>query len=290
MPDLMWRRDLGLRSMKEILNNLSQAGRGISEATDAQVGNATKTESVIAKFQSETEKLSASLQAAFPPLESQIVALTTGMKALNDAIYGVINHTNTETRSWLSAGTVIAGFLAGTLLPLMGKAGTVLNLFRGVGGAAAVAETGAAGAAAGGAAAGGGLAAAAGSTAAVAAAGAAGYAAGTYVFKPMIDGIASIMTGRSDETLGGALSEIFDPNTKKVNSLFGPQQRSTVDSPAAATPAAPAVGPGIEKAPASSDINSTLRYQSNLLAQQLLATETLISVNKDILRYTRNQT
>lgn len=279
---------------QEILNNLSQAGRGISEATDAQVNNATKTESVIAKFQTETERLSASLQAAFPPLKSQIVALTSGMELLNDAIYGVINNTNTETRSWLGAGTIIAGFLAGTLLPLVGKAGSVLGLLKGTAGATGVAGAGA-GAAAGGA-----------GTAAMwgaggIAAGAGGYLIGDKIVKPMIDGIISAATG-SQDTLGGW---IYDVTHKSQISVPKTPAPSTINSPSAVpansqakndaagaktSPSASPVGPGIEKAPVSVDINSTLTYQSNLLAQILQASENLISVNKDILRYTRNQT
>lgn len=274
---------------QEILNNLSQAGRGISEATDAQVNNATKTESVIAKFQTETERLSASLQAAFPPLESQIVALTSGMKLLNDAIYGVINNTNTETRSWLGAGTIIAGFLAGTLLPLVGKAGSVLGLLKGTAGATGVAG---AGAAAGGA----GLLATAGVVA------------------------AGIFAAYETSRLGLALKDLYDVKHRegvqlspesKARISAGELSRmktpapSTISSPSAVpansqakndaagaktSPSASPVGPGIEKAPVSVDINSTLTYQSNLLAQILQASENLISVNKDILRYTRNQT
>ena len=50
-----------------------------------------------------------------------------------------------------------------------------------------------------------------------------------------------------------------------------------------------ATGTGIEKLPVDDGINTALGYQSSLLEQLLQGTNNLISVNKDILRYTRIQ-
>lgn len=47
------------------------------------------------------------------------------------------------------------------------------------------------------------------------------------------------------------------------------------------------VGAGIEKPPTDTSINTVLGYQSSLLEQLLLSTNNLVSVNKDILKYTR---
>lgn len=49
-------------------------------------------------------------------------------------------------------------------------------------------------------------------------------------------------------------------------------------------------GPGIEKAVGGTDINSILRYQTSLLEQLVQGNDNIISVNKDILKYTRVKT
>ena len=46
-------------------------------------------------------------------------------------------------------------------------------------------------------------------------------------------------------------------------------------------------GPGIEKATSETSINSILDYQNILLQQLVMSTESLVSVNRDILKYTR---
>lgn len=79
---------------------------------------------------------------------------------------------------------------------------------------------------------------------------------------------------------------------------------STVDSPSAVSPtsagAASSPGPGdtspqmptntvIEKPARTADINSLIEHQSTVLSQLLMETRSLVSVNKDILRYSRMQ-
>lgn len=49
-------------------------------------------------------------------------------------------------------------------------------------------------------------------------------------------------------------------------------------------------GPGIEKAKGDGDINSILRYQTSLLEQLVQGNESIVSVNKDILKFTRVRT
>jgi hypothetical protein len=237
------------------------------------------------------------LQAAFPPLETQISALTTNLKALNNVAYFAINHTDSATRSWISAGAVIAGFVAGTLLPMVGKISTAMSIF-------GKATTGVA--------------------AAEGAAGAAG--SGSILSRIMgfakIGGIAATLAtysgglnknedaemakirAKQDQvskrmasgmSWDQANSEISVPKTPAPSTIASPSAvpanpaAAPVDSNAKSTPANAPVGPGIEKSPVSIDINSTLTYQSNLLAQILEGTKSLVSVNKDILRYTRNQ-
>jgi len=60
-------------------------------------------------------------------------------------------------------------------------------------------------------------------------------------------------------------------------------------APPAGTEPSKATGSGIEKPAETSDINNLLSYQSTILEQILLSTNSLVSVNKDILRSARNQ-
>jgi hypothetical protein len=299
----------GAQEAADMLAAVRRETVNTTTATGKQTEQAVKSESVITNFNTELERSKAILQAAFPPLESQIVTLTHTMEKLNDAAYAIIDHTNVEARSWLSAGTVVAGFVAGTLLPMVGKIGTVMNLFGG---------TGAASTAAGGTAAAGGAGLLA-STAAVAGAGAAGYLVGDQIINPLIDGILSFATNKKTslgEWIYDSTHDAYDPNkthaapqTKKPKpveiSVPKAPAASTINSPSA-VPSAPSneadtsgtkatapstpVGPGIEKPPANTDINSMMAYQNNVLEQILLGTTKVASINADILRYTRNQT
>jgi hypothetical protein len=103
--------------------------------------------------------------------------------------------------------------------------------------------------------------------------------------------------------LGGKLG-INAPATKSTEiSVPKAPAASTIKSPSAVpadaskanttpgsgkTDSAQLAGPGIEKPPSGSDINSVLTYQSSLLEQLLIATNTNLSVNKDILKYSKN--
>jgi len=102
----------------ELINGLQQQARGVSNATEKQQDSATKTEATIAGLQTQVEKFTASLQAAFFPLESQVNAVTGAMKLLNDAIYGVIGKINGETRSWIGVGVIATGLIASVTLAI----------------------------------------------------------------------------------------------------------------------------------------------------------------------------
>lgn len=77
-------------------------------------------------------------------------------------------------------------------------------------------------------------------------------------------------------------------------------KKSGIESPSAVTPtantettkakeASKSVGAGIEKPQADQSINTSISYQNSLTEQLLLVTKDLVSVNKDILKYTRAQ-
>lgn len=103
--------------------------------------------------------------------------------------------------------------------------------------------------------------------------------------------------------LGGKINTPVIAPTTSISVPKAPAA-STIKSPSA-TPANPAMAnnssgqaksepaalatPGIEKPPAGSDINSVLTYQSSLMEQILIATNTNLSVNKDILKYSKNR-
>ena len=75
------------------------------------------------------------------------------------------------------------------------------------------------------------------------------------------------------------------PSTLNSPSKSSPSEESTSQS--RAKEPAKASGPGIEKAPTDSGINSMISYQTSLLEQLLQSTNSLVSVNKDILKYTK---
>lgn len=107
-------------------------------------------------------------------------------------------------------------------------AAAVLGAKAFIGGLSSIAGLG--GTAAGGAAAtGAGLAGAAGSTAAVLAAGAAGYAAGTYIVNPLLNKGAELVTGRKDETVGGALYE-FVNSSQEEDAAMNAKQSATASA------------------------------------------------------------
>lgn len=84
------------------------------------------------------------------------------------------------------------------------------------------------------------------------------------------------------------ISVIKSPAPSTLNS---PSQVSTKPSveteKAQAKEPTKSVGAGIEKPPTDSSINTTLGYQSSLLEQLLQSTNNLVSVNKDILKYSK---
>lgn len=103
--------------------------------------------------------------------------------------------------------------------------------------------------------------------------------------------------------LGGnvSLPSVTKPASTGVTKLPAP---STLDSPSKtvlapdgkSTPPEKAsepirqAGPGLEKAVGGNDINSILRYQTSLLEQLVQGNDNIVSVNKDILKYTRVKT
>ena len=89
--------------------------------------------------------------------------------------------------------------------------------------------------------------------------------------------------------------------TLKPKIALGTPRETKIDSPSAVSTNTPSpeqaqtkevskvVGSGIEKEQAAGSINSALSYQSSLIEQLVLSTKDVLSVNKEILKYTRAQ-
>ncbi len=305
----------GAAEQLKAMQAVTELANKTSTATNKQKDDADKTASAITSLETQMEKFSAATQAAFSPTIDQVNILTKSMTLLNDAIYGVINATNSEARSWVGAGAIVLGQLASVALAI-GSFKTIINLARAGTAAAgtaaagtAAAGTAAAGTAAAGTAAAGTAAAgtaagvsAATMAAAAAAAGAAGYLLSDKFLKPYIDEKIQQNTGVKDNTLG---SWIYDMTHKDsdISILKSPVQ-STINSPSAVpakpnepeknqpastTPNTPA-SPSMDKSKAGPDINSILTAQTNLLEQIRLASVKSVEVNENILKYTRNRT
>lgn len=81
------------------------------------------------------------------------------------------------------------------------------------------------------------------------------------------------------------------PTTPRPSTLNSPSQVSTnpsaINAPAAQKPDSKSVAGGQEKTNSNGDLSAALDYQNSLLTQLLQSTNKLISVNQDILKYSR---
>ena len=293
----------GAQEAADMLAGVTRHARNVSEASEDQVKKAIASQSVLTQWDTAVEHSKSLLQAAFPPLESQIVTLTTNLERLNSVADSLIKNTNSEARSWVGAGAVVASFIAGILLPMVGNIKSVMNLFSKSGGATVEAAKDAASAA---------------SKAATIAEGGAASAAGEGLLSKIFGfakvggtGLAlalhsgELNAGEDEElakrrkmgaTVTDKKSQISVPTAPAPSVINSPSavpvtQKSEWDdnSPSAGMPSAP-MAPGIDKSPIGNDINSTLAAHTNILQQILLASENNVSVNKDILKYARNST
>lgn len=89
---------------------------------------------------------------------------------------------------------------------------------------------------------------------------------------PPLTGVPSVMTTPRASTLN---------SPSKVSSSAGSSDQAVAKEPSRPT------ATGIEKGPADTSINSMLSYQNSLMEQLVLSTNNLVSVNKDILKYTK---
>lgn len=323
----------GAKEAATAMNQFRQDIMKVSDATIGQTNAAIDTKASSSRLQTELEKTSASIQAAFFPMVTQINLAADALGHFNNAVYGGINAVNAEARSWIGTGLIIAGLGAG-LAKIISSLGRFSSLF---GAGASATSAGAAGAAAGGGSAAGGAAAggsivagAAGLVAMPVAVGAAGAYLQNEMASPegrkrridqqkkILEEKKQILAGYKEQgATGKAVKKIEDEisaHEKLITDLSVDRAKVQSQIPQTKTPtgstvAAPAATSETEKVPtpvdspsvgttpvnttvkptpsANSDINTQIAFQSSVLQQILLSTNNLVSVNKDILKYTR---
>ncbi len=310
----------GAQEQLSIITKLRAQGNTLSKATEPQVDAAVKSQAALSAFSSELERSRAQMQKAFPLLEEQVLHAANAMNTYNNALDKLTNTVSANTRSWIGIGLeVVAGLvIIGTKLSsitaifsevpgMLGKAFSALRA-----GAIWVGE---------------GIMTLLNPIAKLTAAFAVGYGIGTILsnvlskfdwfnnamdnifagldhiiqYIPGIGGDAkdriaarekvAALAGNSPVAKKG---EISVPKTPMQSQIASPSAVSVTPpsgqpAGATATPQASdaAVGSGIEKPAKNADINSLLAYQNSVSEQVLLGIQSLVSVNKDILKYSR---
>jgi hypothetical protein len=298
------------------VNSIMQSGRDVTDASSDQDENAQKTQASLSSLNQQFEKTQAILQSAFYPMVEQVNGATAALKLFNTAAYGGINILNAETRSWIGAGVVVLGLISDIALFSSGLR-TISSLFKGSGNILASAfET-----------LGGSLGKMAARAGAVGGALLAGYEVGTFAYEHWLKdsetfqkgatstfkGLDSILSffGNDDAKKRLKVQEDADkfaaglnPSESKKGEISVPKTPapSTINSPSASPTTAPntpdtsssqstdtpaSSSSAIEKPSNNSNINSLLSYQSSIMEQLLQTSTTLLSVNRDILKFTR---
>lgn len=113
----------------EAISALINFGNTTVQASDVTSDNSKKTQESISRLRTEMESLSATTQKMFYPMVKQVDLVTEGLSRLNGALDKAVLSINGETRSWIGAGIIIAGFVAGVLLgtSVLNKAFTMLG-------------------------------------------------------------------------------------------------------------------------------------------------------------------
>lgn len=120
----------------DLITAIMQYGGIISEATEGQKNDAQNTQASVARVQTELESLAATMQKVFSPLTEQVNYVADALKGLNSATELLTKTIDTEIRSWVGLGAMVAAFglsvVAGTaavgaFFAKLGPAGTVLT-------------------------------------------------------------------------------------------------------------------------------------------------------------------
>lgn len=302
-----------------MINGMQQQARIFVKEQAADNEKLKATNTARSNLASQWEALLSKFQSAFTAPVSLLNILGTSLEWLNGKIDATVNFFNSfgaETTSWMGMAAIITGSFA-SLLGVKKGIDTFLSLFAKSTEAAPgiLSRTfGVLGSI------GGMVVRFLGALGALYTAFEVGQTIGTMIYEFIskfssinslfdiifkgLDKIISYLPGE----MGAGARERISANKASINAL--PQATisvpknpapSTIESPSAvlSTPKvepdnvskAPVpntpIGPGIEKPPNNSDINNVLAFQSSLLEQILLTANNLVSVNKDILKYTR---
>lgn len=291
--------------MLKMAVGLQQQGRTYVEVSAADRAKADKTAKASKDLQNEWEGLMAQLQKAFGPTIPLLEKLATLLGWVNtsiDAVAGVFDY---ATKSWVGAGVILAGFLGSltitaAIINSIGKRLAADNLGDAIGGGGKGKGKGKLGKGlkvGAGAVAGLGLAYAsdkleeAGHNNAAAATNIAAAAATGASLGALLGPIGAIVGGLTGAAVGTYSNwDNFGSNPKqsKIDSPFTKGPKETEKSPETITETpSTSVDTARGADRSSTDINSTLNYQNVILSQLLETSKTLVSVNKDILKYAK---
>lgn len=307
----------GSQEFLETLTKLRAQGNQTSKATEKQVDAAIEAQASLSRFSTALATTSSLAQRTFPLLESQVDAASHAIEMFNKTVTAGTDLFSSTTRSWVGVGAEVIAVLAGAIImfgKLKGVLGTILEAAgRGGAGSSAAGSgkgkwlgrvgKGIAGGV-GGVVAGLGLDYAtdqlekSGHTTAAAAtdiASSAASMAGTgALIGSVIPGIGTAV-GAIVGAVGGAgygvynnWSKISTPKQSSIDSPSAVPPTSSKDSPASTNaPTSSVLDSGTDKTARTPDINNTLSYQNALLVQILESTQALVSVNRDILKYSK---
>jgi len=312
-------------SAETLLAGLTSAGHNLSKATDPQVDAATKSQAALSRLSSALEDKSSLIQRTFPLLNDQVNLASSALELFNQGIKSATDLLNPATRSWVGVGVQLAEVIVGTILSFQALKTTMklINDVRGipnkgVPGTSTPSGTGGKGKWLGRAAKGvaggvGGILAGIGldyatdklkesghETAAAAtdiassAASMAGLGATLGSVVPILGTAAGAIVGGIAGAGYGAYKNwgTISPSTPKPSTIDSPSAdsslnngeedsnklKSTRDDTSAAT---------TNKSSQTNEVNSTLTYQTSVLTQILEASQNLVSVNREILKFTR---
>lgn len=298
-----------------VIAKLRAQGNTLSKATDGQAKQAVDNQAKLSAFSSEVERARAQMQKTFPLLEEQVEHATTALKLFNDTLDRITGSMSATTRSWIGVGIEAAALvvsLAASVFGLKTITGSMTKIPGMIGDAASGLRSSinSLGPILGKLGAGLGVTAAA-AFAAYEVWNLAKASKALYDIKNR-EGVKS-SAGQSVEDR----KKNFTPDEwKRWNQIEAESKaprsqisvpknptQSTINSPSAVsanetkpdtdvsagapTVASAAVGSGIEKPPSTSDINSLMTYQNSISEQVLLGINNLVSVNKEILKYSR---
>lgn len=307
--------------MMKVAAGLQQQGRAYKEISAEEIAKADATSKASKDLQNQVEKLLASLQAAFAPTIPMLTAFANGLGYITTGIAKLTAVFDPATRGWVGAGIALTGTVISIKLVSSGLRALRNSLF---GTAADIRKSGKATSSGIGSSVKGFLRLAGAAAAMLGVVSAVDGAFGLAgVGKEKADegkdssnwermnalekaesGLYRLIEGAGRIAFLGNLSDAAQANRVKNESSYLDKKHGGISSPSQTTIKSPSSPDNTSDAMESTtsttesptervtpqsttDINSVLSYQSTLLAQILETSQNLVSVNKDILKYTK---